>query len=188
MATIIIPLLISLLLLVSFPSFHSKNTSNNYHTYLKRVCDDTPYRKLCTHSLASFAPSVPKDSIKGWARVAVLVAMSESRRISTYLVKNHQGSPTFTDCTECMRDATVQLQSSKAELKHLDKSKFELQMNDIVTWVSAALTDANTCTDGLMYYKGEQFGGVKHKVLKAAHLCSNALAFVNKLASSRNIN
>lgn len=116
------------------------------------------------------------------------MALSEYWRISNYLTEKHTGSPAYTDCTECMRDATVQLQSSEAELKDLDKSKFELQMNDIKTWVSAALTDANTCIDGLMNYKGGQVGGVKHRVLKAAHLCSNALAFVNKLASSGSTN
>jgi pectinesterase inhibitor-like protein len=185
MATIISILLISFFLMVSFPSFHSKNTSN-HHIYLKRACDGTPHRNLCTRSLAPFSNSVPKDSPRGWAHVAVSVAMSEYQRISTYLAEKHQGSPAYTDCNECMRDGTVQLQSSEAELKELNKSKFQLQMNDIETWVTAALTDANTCIDGLIYYKGEQVGGVKHRVLKAVRLCSNALAFVNKLASSGN--
>ncbi|KAJ4775866.1 hypothetical protein LUZ62_060123 [Rhynchospora pubera] len=187
MASIISFLLISSLLLVCFPSFHARNTSD-YHFYLRRACNDTPHRNLCTRSLAPFSHNTPTGSPREWAHLAVTVAMSEYRRISIYLVKKHQGSPAFTDCTECMRDATVQLQSSEYELKNFDRTKFELQMNDIETWVSAALTDANTCIDGLMYYKGDQVGAVKHRVLKAAHLCSNALAFVNKLASSKSTN
>ncbi|KAJ3676135.1 hypothetical protein LUZ60_003547 [Juncus effusus] len=147
----------------------------------------TPYHELCKHKLAPFIHSVSPDNLTGWARVAVSVAISETERISNHLLsKMNHTSPPFIDCIECMFDAAVQLRSSLKELKKLDNTEFSLQMNDVETWLSAALTDAITCVDELEGFKGVEIGDVKHKVLKAAYLCSNALALVNKLASSGN--
>ena len=63
---------------------------------------------------------------------------------------------------------------------------FELQISNIQTWVSAALTDDDTCVDG---FDGRDMEGhvkatVRRHVLKVAHLTSNALALVNSYASS----
>lgn len=64
-------------------------------------------------------------------------------------------------------------------------SNFDFIINDIQTWVSAALTDEDTCTDG---FSGNNMNGevkviVRGLVLKVAHSTSVALALVNNYAA-----
>lgn len=63
-------------------------------------------------------------------------------------------------------------------------SDFLFNMNSIETWVSAALTDDDTCTDGFSAksMNGELKNVVRKQVLNIAHLASIALSFVNNYA------
>jgi pectinesterase inhibitor-like protein len=59
-------------------------------------------------------------------------------------------------------------------------------MSDLQTWVSAALTDENTCTEGFQEINatGNIKTIVRGKIVQVAQLTSNALALINKLAAS----
>jgi pectinesterase inhibitor-like protein len=59
-------------------------------------------------------------------------------------------------------------------------------MSDVQTWVSAALTDQSTCTDGFQEANanGEIKTVVRGRIVQVAQLTSNALALLNKLATS----
>ncbi len=61
-------------------------------------------------------------------------------------------------------------------------------MNDIQTWVSAALTDEDTCTDGFAEnaMNGNVKTTVRARVVNMAHMTSNALALINSYASFHN--
>ncbi|KAB1224351.1 21 kDa protein [Morella rubra] len=52
------------------------------------------------------------------------------------------------DCIENTKDAIDELKESLDAMGHLRGSNLKFQIVDIKTWVSAALTDENTCTDG----------------------------------------
>ncbi|KAI8006229.1 hypothetical protein LOK49_LG07G00555 [Camellia lanceoleosa] len=90
------------------------------------------------------------------------------------------------DCVEQLSDSVDQLRNSIGEMKKLKKgSNFDLAMNDIQTWVSAALTNDDTCTEG---FAGKAMNGkvkyiVRRRIVKIAQLTSNALALINRLAS-----
>lgn len=90
------------------------------------------------------------------------------------------------DCIEVMGDSVDELQQSIGELGHIRSSNFSLTMSDIQTWVSAALTDEDTCMDG---FAGKAMNGyaktmVRKRIVKIAHLTSNALALINNYAST----
>ncbi|KAL6187040.1 hypothetical protein ACLB2K_043156 [Fragaria x ananassa] len=59
------------------------------------------------------------------------------------------------------------------------------QLSNVQTWMSAALTDAETCTDG---FEDVEDGPIKTEVVNKAEtvkkMMSNALAIVNGLSSS----
>lgn len=94
------------------------------------------------------------------------------------------GRAALADCIECFGDAVEELHSSLRELQRLENGTFEYQMGNVETWVSAALTNEDTCLDGFGGYKGKVVGEVRAKVLNATYFTSNALALVNNLASS----
>lgn len=90
------------------------------------------------------------------------------------------------DCLEVLGNTVEQLQQSITEMVDLKNSKnFGLQMNDIQTWVSAALTNEDTCTEG---FGGKIMDGklktiMRGKIVNICHLTSNALALINSFAS-----
>ncbi|MBA0796685.1 hypothetical protein Gohar_007432 [Gossypium harknessii] len=91
------------------------------------------------------------------------------------------------DCVEVIGDSVDELRQSIEELGHISRSNFALTMSDIQTWVSAALTDEDTCMDG---FAGKSMNGnvktmVRKRIVKIAHLTSNALALVNNYASTQ---
>lgn len=90
------------------------------------------------------------------------------------------------DCLEVLGDTVEELQKSIKEMGETkNKKSFGFMMNDIQTWVSAALTDENTCMDG---FGGKAMDGklktiVRGKIVNVCHLTSNALALINSYAS-----
>ncbi|CAI0547280.1 unnamed protein product [Linum tenue] len=63
---------------------------------------------------------------------------------------------------------------------------FGMMISDVQTWVSAALTDESTCTDGFAgkaMAAGEMRTVVGGKIETIAHLTSNALALINAYAT-----
>jgi pectinesterase inhibitor-like protein len=89
------------------------------------------------------------------------------------------------DCVEVLGDAVDQLQRSIGEMGKLKGSNFQMFMSDIQTWVSAALTNEDTCTEG---FAGNAMNGkvktiVRGRIVNVAQLTSNALALVNQFAS-----
>jgi pectinesterase inhibitor-like protein len=90
------------------------------------------------------------------------------------------------DCVEVLSESVDELRRSINEISRLSTSNFELTMSDVQTWVSAALTDENTCTEGFQEInaKGNIKTIVRGKIVQVAQLTSNALALINKLAAS----
>lgn len=89
------------------------------------------------------------------------------------------------DCLEEISDSAYELHISMVEMgKVRSGPDFLYNMNSIETWVSAALTDDDTCTDGFSDKRMnvEVKTMVRKHVLNIAHLASIALAFVNNYA------
>lgn len=93
-----------------------------------------------------------------------------------------------TDCVEEIGDSVISLQDSIRELDSInykDSVKFEMVMSDVETWVSAALTDDDTCMDGFSSIKTVVKDLVRRHVVEVARLTSNTLALINMYASTQ---
>jgi pectinesterase inhibitor-like protein len=121
--------------------------------------------------------------------VTLASAKSTSVSMST-IAKSHGLNPkevaAMKDCVEVLSESVDELRRSINEIGHLSTSNFELTMSDLQTWVSAALTDENTCTEGFQEINatGNIKTIVRGKIVQVAQLTSNALALINKLATS----
>ncbi|KAK9161581.1 hypothetical protein Syun_007922 [Stephania yunnanensis] len=92
----------------------------------------------------------------------------------------------LSDCLECFEDTMDNAARSAEELRRLssEKSTFEVQMGNVETWMSAALTFEDTCLDGFdEVRKGKVVKQLRREVVKVSCITSNALALVSKLAS-----
>ena len=159
-------------------------------TYVQEACSVTRYPDICVHSLASFS-RVAKRSPSKWARAGVSVTIGEVKSVAQNLnklkknrVMRGRNRIALLDCIECFQDAIDELHKSLGVLRRLSRSTFDDQMSDLNTWISAALTNEDTCLDGFEDQKGSQVKLLQNQVLNASYITSNALALVNKLAST----
>ncbi|GMN32624.1 hypothetical protein TIFTF001_003763 [Ficus carica] len=172
---------------------HTVDTNTQF---IKTSCGITSYPDLCFTTLSSYASEV-QNSPKLLATVALSETLKTVRFTSTAMSnmsKNRQDltareAEALSDCVEELGDSVEELHRSIEEMgtdkKKNDGSDFELRMSDIKTWVSAALTDEDTCVDGFSDKSmdgSEIKSAVREHIVNVAHMTSNALALVNHYA------
>lgn len=162
--------------------------------FVRTSCSLTSYPKLCFSSLASRASAIRSDP-KLLAHAALSVNLETARSTSAMMVKlahTHGLTPreigAMSDCMEELGDSVDQLRKSLGEMDQLTASNYAFAINNIQTWVSAALTDEDTCSDG---FSGKSMNGntkfvVREGIVKVAHMTSNALALINSYANLHN--
>ncbi|KAL5060560.1 hypothetical protein RYX36_032164 [Vicia faba] len=189
MLLLIIAIFLSLLTNTS-PMVYPKGNNINNNNNVKEACSVTRYKNLCIHTLAQFSNTAGRTPSK-WARAGVSVTIGEVKNVQAYL-KNLKSSGNMKgrnkvallDCIETFGYALDELHKSLGVLRRLSKKTFSTQMGDLNTWISSALTDEDTCLDG---FEGENERRIKllqNKVQNVSYITSNALALVNKLAST----
>ena len=87
------------------------------------------------------------------------------------------------DCLENIGNSVDELKQSLVAMKGLEGAHFEMKKSNIQTWASAALTDEDTCMDGIEEnaVNEEIKGVVRSNIVRVGQFTSNALALVNKL-------
>ncbi|MED6176625.1 hypothetical protein PIB30_090024, partial [Stylosanthes scabra] len=160
--------------------------------FIRSSCSSTTYPKLCYTSLVKHAAFIQTNPLllTGTAlNITLSSAKTTSAAMSTMARTRGMGSrevAAMQDCVEVLADSVQQLGKSIAEMTHLRTSNFERTMSDVQTWVSAALTDDTTCTDGFQVtaVAGDVKTAVRGRIVEVAQLTSNALALINQLANS----
>lgn len=97
------------------------------------------------------------------------------------------------DCVSLLSDAADDLRGSLPELHRANRSgngrgkEFRLAANNVLTAVSAALTDQETCTDGLSEEEDPpvNVGSVIGRVDKVKMVTCNALGLVDLFVKGR---
>lgn len=188
-------LLLSLILALS-PNPSLASRSNNtadivtrYSTYVRHACSVTQYQRLCVRTLWPFA-IVARNNTSKWTRASVAVTITDTKRILRLLLKTRRSAVeereriALSDCRELFVDSLDNLYKSLAVLRTLNADEFQRQMSDLATWLSAALTDEDTCLDGFeeTSSRSRTVRMIRRKATKCMQLCSNALALLNKLS------
>lgn len=184
---------ISLTLLLAFifiPYLASQLVFAKGRNNVREACKVTRYQNLCMRSLAPFSNSAGRGPSK-WARAGVSVTIGEVKNVQAYLANltrhgrlRGRNKVALLDCVETIADALDELHRSLNVLRRLSRRTFGTQMGDLNTWISAALTDQDTCLDGFQGENGRKIQLLQNRVLKAYYITSNALALVSKLATT----
>ncbi|XP_065871208.1 21 kDa protein-like [Euphorbia lathyris] len=186
-----------LLILIAL-SFHlnsisaARNLNPKTNTeFIRSSCSSTTYPQLCYSSLSVQATKI-NASPKLLANAALNVTLLSAKSTSNSMLKlshSHGMKPrevgAMQDCVEELSDAVYELSKSINEMGKAKGSNFQLMINDIQTWVSAALTDETTCSDGFseQMMDGKLKNNVRGQIVNIAHLTSNALSLVNNYAT-----
>ncbi|KAK1425692.1 hypothetical protein QVD17_21047 [Tagetes erecta] len=168
--------------------------SNNTN-FIRTSCQTTLYPQLCFTSLSGYSSAVQQDP-GSLARVAIGVALSKTITMTKYIsnISSHVdygSSPRVVaavhDCCSVFGDAVDNIRESLRQMRRLNGSGEDLrfQVSNVQTWMSAALTNEETCTDG---FEDVVDDGVKADVcgraVKVKEMTSNALALVNGFANT----
>ncbi|XP_065854694.1 pectinesterase inhibitor 11-like [Euphorbia lathyris] len=148
-------------LYISTPSRSAEAAPIKSLNYIKSSCKSTTYPSLCVESLTAYAPSI-QQNLRQLTETALSVSISRAQSTKTFIYKltkfsnlKHRKVVAIKDCFEEISDTVDRLSKSYKELKSMghgngnDNGKdFKWHMSNVETWVSAALTDENTCVDG----------------------------------------
>ncbi|KFK34069.1 hypothetical protein AALP_AA5G098300 [Arabis alpina] len=151
---------------------------------LKTICGLTRYPETCLNSLSSSPHKLDLDSI---LESSIKLASDSVTNLSLSfrsINDTPEEEPAITDCVKLYNDALSQLNESMSEIE-TEKKKggnwlSENVIGDVKTWISAAMTDGETCSDGL-----EEMGTVVGKEIKkemevANQIMSISLAIVTQ--------
>ncbi|XP_031261643.1 pectinesterase inhibitor 6 [Pistacia vera] len=182
-------IIMAVILLVRLTNYGASAWVNGQN-YVRNACSVTTYRDLCIRSLAPFSSTAKTSPIK-WARLGVSVTIVEVKSANQYLnnlnklnCMKGRNRLALLDCIEVFQDTIDELHKSLGILRKLSARNFVRQMDDLTTFMSAALTDENTCLDGFQGQSGRQVNQLKTRVLNSTYFTSNALDLVGKLSTS----
>ncbi|GAB4841124.1 hypothetical protein Ancab_021867 [Ancistrocladus abbreviatus] len=162
----------------------------NSQSFVQEACRVTRFQKVCIQSLSPFSNNARRSPSR-WARVGVSVTIREVKGLKAFLnglrqqgrmMGRNRGA--LSDCCEVIQDALDNVHRSLKVLRMLNAREFEYQMSDLLTWLSAALTDEDTCLDGFDGHRGKLVGMIQSRVQHASYITSNALALANWLATT----
>ncbi|KAJ7954293.1 21 kDa protein-like [Quillaja saponaria] len=175
----------------------SDPTETNATDFIRTSCATTLYPELCYSSLSRYANAVQNNPAQ-LARIAIAISLSKARQITSYVNNltreadygaNSRAASALHDCFSTLGDAVDEMRGSIKQMNQLAAAgtgagSFRFQMSNVQTWMSAALTDEETCTDGFEDVSdGPLKTDVCDRVTNVKKFTSNALALVNSCAA-----
>ncbi|XP_076947261.1 21 kDa protein-like [Bidens hawaiensis] len=193
---ILIPSFTLLLFITTIPTIITTTTTTSPDKdFIRTRCMTTLYPQTCFTSLSGHSFSVQQNPAR-LARLAIGVTLSKANHITNYFANisrkaDYASSPRVAaavhDCYSVFADAVDQIRGSLRQMRRLGGSREALrfQLSNVQTWMSAALTNEETCTDG---FEDVPDDGVKTEVclqaVKVKEVTSNALALINGFADT----
>ncbi|KAF4364100.1 hypothetical protein CsatB_029727 [Cannabis sativa] len=141
---------------------------------ISNACSKALYKDLCEKTLRA-DPSSGSATLGGLAKIALQAAASSAKNTQaqiTSLLKTATDKSVIAalkDCSDNYDSANEELGDS---LKAIDAKHYD----DVKTWVSASMTDGDSCQSG---FKGSS--PLTQANTKFSQLCSNVLALTNQL-------
>ncbi|XP_021898889.1 putative pectinesterase/pectinesterase inhibitor 28 [Carica papaya] len=157
---------------------------------IKSICAPTQYKKTCEDNLRANAGNTtdPKELI----RVVFNVTMkyiNEAAKRSTTLNQLNQDPRTHValrQCKELMHYSVGELKKSFDHMGSLDVTKIDEILVNMKIWLSAAITNQQTCLDGFQDTTGDAGEKMKHGLKTSMMLTHDVLAIVHEISKAFN--
>ncbi|XP_055827558.1 pectinesterase inhibitor 4-like [Solanum dulcamara] len=168
----------------------AKDSGQANINFIKTKCRTTTYPSLCLKTLIPYASSVKANSTK-LCKEALNVATKGARDSSIIVsnLKKQNGisryeAAAIKDCIEDVKDAMYELKRAFEAMGRLGDKDKEFQLANAKTYASAAITDADSCTDGFSDYRKvnqKVQDAINRSMAVIIRLGSNALSLINHL-------
>ncbi|KAL4574759.1 hypothetical protein LXL04_021596 [Taraxacum kok-saghyz] len=153
---------------------------------ISRVCSHTLYQNLCVNSFLDFPGSL-HASEKELVHISVNMSLHHvGKALYTSTDLNNlemdgRARSAYNDCVELLEDSVDQLSRSLTSVAPSSSDDTPPQRlgspEDVMTWLSASLTNQDTCTDGLSETEeGEVRKQMQERLKDLSELVSNSLA------------
>lgn len=171
----------------SIPSTTTSQTES-----IQAVCSVTSYPDSCFASISSLETKASnKTDPKELFRLSLLVAIDGLSKLSSLpdqlMTRSNDDrvKAALNDCRIVFEDAIDRLNDSISSLKAGQGEKIlsTAQINNIKTWISASLTDQDTCLNGLEELNSTLLEEVKTAIQNTTEFSSNSLAILTKILS-----
>ncbi|KAH1114990.1 hypothetical protein J1N35_008368 [Gossypium stocksii] len=190
-------LLAILLLMLNVPTVSASKTTNKaslktYKSFIKKACNSATYPSDCYKSLSKYAPAIKTDPEKLY-RVSLFVTIKAARKTSSSISTlwrlkglSRTERAIVRDCASTISYAIDEMKQSLTVMANIQGADHKSELiENIRTWVAAALTDEGTCTDE---FDGQKVSyevnkNIKKTVLNLSKLTSNCLALLNTLSN-----
>ncbi|KAJ0483473.1 putative pectinesterase [Helianthus annuus] len=166
-------------------------------TYIEAQCRTTLYFDLCVKTLLPYTNKNDLPSPQKLAQISLTTCLAKTRFTKAYVdmvakqlnkTKNPGEYQALEDCLRQINNGVNQITLSVKELQEMGKDgeeKFSWHESNVQSWVSAALTDATTCMDGIL---GDEIGSktksmIKARFLNVKQLASNSIALFSRFTA-----
>ncbi|KAF8087036.1 hypothetical protein N665_0601s0002 [Sinapis alba] len=167
--------------LFTHPSHNPPVSSNS----LKAVCAVTRYPETCFDALSSFPDrELDPESI---LELSLHVAAKKVSNLSVSFrsINDMPEEAAVGDCVKLYADAESQLNESISEMEREKKKGgnwlTKNVVGDVKTWISAAMTDGETCSDGLEEMGTVVGNEIKKEMVTVNEMMSISLAIVTEM-------
>lgn len=185
--TIIIASFIAALIHESLTESEESETSplaSNSNDALKAVCSVTRYPDSCFSSISPLNSPPSNDPLR-FFNLSLHASLIEVSSLKSQLAES-KADPATKDCAELFDDAVSQLGRSAESIcvgPGEKKVLTEMRISDLQSWISAAMTDQDTCLDGLAEMGSTAVADFKLRVQRSEEYMSNSLAILNNIQS-----
>ncbi|XVF13312.1 hypothetical protein REPUB_Repub08aG0197900 [Reevesia pubescens] len=168
-------------------------SSDSDTEFIKTSCGATTDPDLCFTTFSIYATEI-QSSLKLLATESLSLTLNTTRSASKTLTEHSKSqglkpkaTAALQDCVEEISDSVDELKWSIGEMDETAGKSFAFRMSDIQTWVSAALTNEDTCLDGFSEstIDGDVKTTVSREIEKVIHITSFTLTFVNRYADTK---
>lgn len=192
-STVLVVAVVAAVCVVSFKGNSSKGEGDeNLSMSVKSVkafCQPTDYKQTCEAELSKAAgnASSPSDLAKVIFSVTsdkIHKAISESETLNE-LQNDQRTTGALKDCKEMLDCAIEELKASFDKLGGFEMTNFKKAVDDLKTWLSAALTYQDTCLDGFMNATSTEASAKMKSALNASQeLTEDILAVVDQFSDT----
>ncbi|CAN6486419.1 unnamed protein product [Victoria cruziana] len=157
--------------------------------YIRAACKVTLYPRLCYKSLQVFSSNINRSQHQ-LSHVSFAVSLFHVNRtlgtISSTQANTMKGRErdAIKVCMETLDDSVYQIKNSMRELRIILRGDVMFHVGNIQTWMSAALTDEDTCSDAFDGVSDRLKLPIRRMMMKLERLTSNSLAIFNNYATN----
>ncbi|KAL3535466.1 hypothetical protein ACH5RR_003927 [Cinchona calisaya] len=166
------------------PSSSPSTLSNSHLSFIKDLCKSTPYPDVCFDSLNISVSIDISPNILTYVLNSLQTALSEAEKLSNIfhnvagnsnIVEKQKG--TIQDCQELQQITVSSLEKSVSQISSATNSR---KLTDATVFLSAALTNKNTCLEGLDSASGPSKPPLMNSISDAYKYVSNALSILSE--------